>query len=255
MRRVSMPPLFLQLHSLRRESAVDAEGTLRLVKPLGFDGAEIAGDYGWSRERWRTLLAETGLSVVAAHVSLEDLEEHRAERLAFYRALGVGRLVVTALPRAPQTAERYHGGARRLNAAGRILAAEGFSLAYHHHDYEFQWADEARGVCGLDVLLAETDPDGVGFEFDTFWLENTGRNAVDFIRRQASRARLIHAKDWRAKDEKNVIAGEGSVDFATLLPMCAAHGWPVVLEYEGAEALAGVRKGAKYLRGLPGRSG
>ena len=244
------PSLSLQLHSLRQEAADDAAGMLRLVPSLGFDGVEIVQDYGWSVEKWRALLAETGLRVLAAHVSLEALEEDRTGRLAFCRALEVERLVVTALPRAPQTAERYYHGARRLNAVGRLLTAEGFSLAFHNHDYEFQWVESPGGACGLDVLLAETDPTVVRFEFDTFWLENAGRNAVDFIRQHAARTQLIHAKDWLEGGSKDVAVGEGRIDFGALLPMCAAHGWPVVLEYEGVDAVEGVQKGAKYLRAL-----
>ena len=245
-----LPALSLQLHSLRREMAADPAGTLRLVPSLGFDGVEMISDYGWSTAQWSALLAETGLSVVAAHGSLEDLEGDPLARLAFYRALRVQRLVVTALPRAPQTAERYHEGASRLNAVGGLLAAEGFSLAYHNHDFEFQWREDAGGPCGLDILLRETDPAVVGFEFDTFWLQNAGHDAPDFIQQHASRVRLIHAKDRRGQDGREVPAGEGGVDFRRLLPMGAAQGWPVVLEYEGADAVNGARLGATYLRSL-----
>ena len=248
-------PLFLQLHSLRREMAADPEGTLRQVPSLGIDGVEMILDYGWNAERWGVLLAETGLTVVAAHVSLEALESDLAQRFAFYRRLGVRRLVVTALPRAPQTAERYHDGARRLNAAGRRLAEEGFTLAYHNHDFEFQWTEGPGGRCGLDVLLAETDPAVVGFEFDTFWLENAGHGAADFIRCCAARTRLIHARDRCADNRREVPVGQGNVDLRALLPMCVAQVWPVVLEYEGAGAVEGVRQGASYLRSLLNQGG
>lgn len=248
---MSRPPLFLQLHSLRREAAVDAEGTLRQVAALGFDGVETVGDYGWTAGHWRALLEETGLSVVGAHSSLEALEGDLKARLTFYRALGTRQLVVTALPRAPQTAERYHDGAHRLNAAASRLGDEGFGLAYHHHDFEFQWSEESGGRNGLDILLAETDPALVGFEFDTFWLEHAGCDAVDFVRRNAARTRLIHAKDRRHSDRRDVPAGQGNVGFGALLPLCAAHGWPVVLEYEGEDAVNGVRQGSHFLRSLP----
>ena len=48
------PRLFLQLYSLRHEIAADAEGTIRRVAELGFDGVELAGDYGWTASnRWQ----------------------------------------------------------------------------------------------------------------------------------------------------------------------------------------------------------
>ena len=196
------------------------------------------------------MLAETALTVVAAHVGLESLEKDLPSLVEFYRALGTRRLVVTALPRAPQTPGRYHDGARRLNAVARTLATEGFSLVYHNHSYEFDSLDKTAASCGMDILLADTDPTLVRFEFDTFWLETVGRDAVAFIRRHASRVAQIHAKDLRKRDREDVPAGQGDVDFRTLVPLCSANDWPVILEYERGNALESVRQGAAYLRGL-----
>ncbi len=247
---MAAPKLFLQLHSLRRETADDAEGTLLRVPALGFDGVELVGTYGWSMDEWRALFEETGLSVIAAHVGLEVLEQDLSATVAFYRALGTRRLVVTALPRAPQSLARYHDGARRLNSVGRRLATEGFSLLYHNHSYEFEVPETGTTICGMDLLLAETDPALVRFEFDTFWLESVGCDAVAFIRQHASRVAQIHAKDFRKSDREDVPAGQGDVDFRTLVPLCSANDWPVVLEYEGRDAVGAVRQGAQYLRGF-----
>ena len=247
---MTAPGLFLQLYSLRHETAVDPEGTLRRVPGLGFDGVELIGNYGWASSRWRALLAETGLTVVAAHVGLESLEKDLDSHLEFSHALGNRRLVVTALPRAPQSPARYHEGARRLNAVGRRLSAEGFSLVYHNHSYEFDPLEKGVSGCGMDLLLGETDPALVRFEFDTFWLETVGGDAVAFIREHADRVALIHAKDLRKRDREDVPAGQGDVDFRTLIPLCSANGWPVVLEYERGNAIESVRQGAQYLRGL-----
>ena len=247
---MAAPGLFLQLYSLRHETAVDPEGTLRRVPGLGFDGVELIGNYGWSADRWRELLAETGLTVVAAHAGLESLEKDLDSHLEFNRALGNRRLVVTALSRSPQFQSRYHDGARRLNTIGRHSAAEGFSLVYHNHSYEFEPLEKSAPGCGMDLLLAETDPALVHFEFDTFWLETAGRDAVTFIRQHADRVALIHAKDLRKRDRQDVPAGQGDVDFRTLLPLCSANDWPVILEYERGNAIEAVRQGAQYLRGL-----
>ncbi len=247
---MAAPKLYLQLHSLRHEAAADAEGTLLRVPGLGFDGVELVGAYGWSADEWRALLAETGLAVISAHVGLETLENDLRATLSFYRALGTQRLVVTALPRAPQSLARYHEGARRLNVVGRHLANEGFSLIYHNHSYEFEVPEQDATVCGMDVLLAETDPSIIRFEFDTFWLEFVGLDAVAFIRQHASRVAQIHAKDLRKSDREDVPAGQGDVDFRTLVPLCAANDWPVILEYERGNAIDAVRQGALYLRSL-----
>ena len=245
-------PLFLQLYSLRRETGADAEGTLRLVRSLGYDGVELAGDYGWTADRWRALLDETRLAAVAAHVGLDALESGFYERLNFCRALGISRLVVPALDPELRTTAGYKDAARRLNETGQKLKGEGMTLGYHNHDFEFDALEPVGGPCGMEILLAETDPAFVCFEFDTFWLERAGQDAVAFIRRHEARVGLIHAKDLRKHDRADVPAGQGDVDFRTLLPLCTVRDWPVILEYEGGDALEAVRQGAAFLRPLLG---
>ncbi len=243
--------LYLQLWSLRHATSTDAERALRQVKSLGYDGVELAGDYGWSAERWRDVLNDTGLTALSAHVGLDALEMGFPAKLAFHRKLGVDHLVVPALNRELQTADGYREAARRLNVLGAKAQAEGFRLGYHNHQFEFETLAGTDEV-GMDILLAETDPALVHFEYDAFWLEYAGRNAVEFIRAQSRRVFLVHAKDLRKSDRQDVPVGQGDVDFRALIPLCTANGWPVVVEYEGADAFESVRQGAVYLRSLLG---
>ena len=243
--------LYLQLWSLRHATSTDPEGALRQVKSLGYDGVELAGEYGWTADKWRSVLDATGLKAISAHVGLDALESDLATKIAFHRALGIDRLVVPSLHKELQSPDGYREAARRLNVLGSKLKAEGFRLGYHNHDFEFaKLAGTNEG--GMDILLAGTDPALVHFECDAFWLEFAGRDAVEFIRQHGKRVFLVHAKDLRKRDRQDVPAGQGDVDFRTLIPLCTANDWPVVVEYEGADAVESVRQGAAYLRPLLG---
>jgi sugar phosphate isomerase/epimerase len=246
------PRLYLQLYSLRHETAVDAEGALRRVPSLGFDGVELASDYGWPFERWRALLDETGLEALSVMFGLDAMETGFAERVAFCRALGSNRLIVPGLPRDMLNPAGYREAARRLDALGREAAAEGFLFGYHNHAWElepFDGGGDGAG-CGMDILLSETNPTTVYFEFDTYWLEFGGQDAAEFLRRNAARVFQIHAKDLRKIDRSDVPAGSGDVDFPAIVPLCLANEWPVILEYEVHDAIEAVRQGAAYLRSL-----
>ena len=243
--------LYLQLWSLRHSTSTDAERALLQVKSLGYDGVELAGDYGWSAEHWREVLNDAGLIALSAHLGLDALEKDLPAKLAFHRKLDVEFLVVPALNRELQTPDGYREAARRLNALGAKTQAEGFRLGYHNHQFEFETLAGTDKV-GMDILLAETDPALVHFEYDAFWLEYAGRNAVEFIRAQSKRVFLVHAKDLRKSDRQDVPVGQGDVDFRTLIPLCTANGWSVVVEYEGRNAFESVRQGAAYLRPLLG---
>ncbi len=240
--------LFLQLYSLRRESAIDAEGMLTQVAALGFDGVELAGDYGWSADKWRKLLDETGLKVAGAHVGLEALEDHFEAVLNFQRRLKNTRLVVPSLGGNLKISETYRDAAARLmNVAAKVQAA-GFSLLYHNHAFEFEPLPE--GGRGMDILLAETTSPEVRFEMDTHWIEVGGEDAAAFLKWHAARIGMIHAKDLRKRDGADVPAGQGDVDFGKIVPMAVENGWPVIVEYEGKNAVAAVRESANYLAGL-----
>ena len=239
------PILGIQLYSLRREFEADAEGTLRRVRGLGYDYIETAGTYGWPVERWQELLAETGLRVAGAHLNIlnEDLED----QVKFQSALGNHRYVVPSLPVEQHTAAGFAQAAARMNEVGTALQRHQASLYYHNHFFEFK---DFEGKTGFDILLAETDPALVSFEVDTYWVEKSGRAAGKFVERHALRIGMIHAKEFRRRDQSDQPAGEGDIDFPAIVSLSRENGWPLIVEYEGESAIEASRKSAAYLRSL-----
>jgi sugar phosphate isomerase/epimerase len=228
--------------------SADSAGTFRRVPTFGYDSVELAGTYGWSVDQWLKLLKDTGLKVAGAHLGLSSLEGNWGPETLFQRTLGNRWLIVPALPKELQTTAGFREAAKRLNALGRRAKDEGFSFGYHNHAFEFAALPE--GGCGMDILLAETDPLLVAFEVDTYWVEKGGRNARQFIEANAARIGLIHAKELRKRDGADVPAGQGHVDFKAIVPLARQRGWPVVVEFEGEGAVAAVTEGARYLAGL-----
>jgi sugar phosphate isomerase/epimerase len=237
--------LALQLHSLRHEAAIDAEDVVRSVPKLGFDSVETAGNYGWSADQWKNLLAETKLRIVGAHAGLETLEKEWDAQTDFQRAIGNTRLVVPSLPKNLQTAEGYSEAAWRLNALGKRARSEDFALLYHNHAYEFLPFTDGR--CGMDILLAETDPRLLSLEVDTYWVERGGRNSCEFIQQNVSRIGLLHAKEF-CRDGRDVPAGQGDVDWKVIVPLLRSRGCPIVVEYEADNPVEAVAASARYLR-------
>lgn len=243
------PALSLQLYSVRRETADDAEGTIRRVGSMGYDGVELAGDYGWDAEKWKRVLGESGVSVVGSHVGLEKLEGDFAGQAEFHRAIGCSRLIVPALPETLRgSVDNYGEAARRLDELARQARDEGFAFLYHNHAFEFEPVE--GGGCGMDILIQRTDESLVKLQLDTYWIERGGRDAAQYIDDHAGRTGMIHAKELRKSDGADVPAGEGDVDFPPILAMAKKYEWPVVVEFEGEGALESVQKSADYLRKL-----
>ncbi|PTY01480.1 hypothetical protein DB346_12060 [Verrucomicrobia bacterium LW23] len=240
-------PLYVQLYSLRREFAKDAEAALRSVPGLGFDGVEMAGTYDWSLEKWQTLLKETGLSVVAAHVGLDGVEGDVAGTAAFHKGLGNNNLVVPWIGEDLRTKEGYTSVAARLNAAAVAYKPYGINILYHNHDFELF---DLGGTNGLEILMNETDPELVAFEVDTYWVEHAGKDAYQYIVDNNSRIGMIHAKELRKADKADVPAGQGDVNFRGVISIGKGKEWPTIVEFEGENAPEAVAASAKYLRGL-----
>lgn len=92
---------------------------------------------------------------------------------------------------------------RELNEKGRQIRDLGMKLAIHNHADEFLWVEGEEGKTRVyDILLAETDPELVGFQLDVGWAVLTGADVCDYIEKNPGRFPLIHVKecDHVAKD-------------------------------------------------------
>ena len=242
------PTLSLQLWSLRNETAVDPAATLRTVASLGFDGVELAGTYNLTALELKALLREAGLSVLGAHVALTDLENDPQAVFEYHRTVGNQRIIVPWLPQEFQNPAGFSEVAAKLTRLGVAAREAGFEFGYHNHDFEFKPLE--NGKCGMEILLSETDPDLVRFEFDVFWLEKGGRNAVSFLEENAARTFLIHAKELDKVSGAETVIGRGSIDFPSIVDLARKQSWPIVVEFEGANAPDALKKGAAYIKSL-----
>ena len=243
-----MPDLALQLYSLRNEATKDPEGVLLQVPALGYREVEFAGDYGWTADKWNEMLGRTGLSVVGAHTLLHDLEAKFDSLVEFHKKIGNSRFVVPWLAESWRTLEGYQEIARSLNSWGKKVQAAGLTFHYHNHDFEFKPVSD--GSTGMEILVKNTDPELVHFEVDTYWVERSGLDALAFLKQHESRVSLVHAKELRKKDQADVAAGQGDINFKEIIPLAVKRGWPIVVEYEGQNALQVVKESAQYLSQL-----
>ena len=195
-------------------SESQARETLRKMAEAGYDGIELCsfmihptspvvrlltraagmpvGRGG--RLDWPGLVREAGLRVVSLHTDLDSLEKNPAALAAEVRALGAKYAVITGMYRFPYADEgAVRALAARLNRAGEALAASGVSLLYHNHNCELQRVSSARRA--YDVLLSETDPAAVNFEFDSYWFTEGGADALSWMRTLGRRMKLWHIND------------------------------------------------------------
>lgn len=219
-------PTALQLYTVRDEAAHDFAGTLHKVAGIGYKAVEFAGYGGLSAQALTALLAETGLQAASTHVGLDALTEDPDLAIAYCVAIGCSNLVLPWLPPERRAASDLAALAPRLDELGRRCQAQGISFAYHNHDFEFAKLDESYL---LDRLLETTDPALVGLEFDAYWAAYAMVDPVAYLRRHATRVRLVHLKDM-AMDRRFAEVGDGILDIGALCAAAAEAGvrWQIV---------------------------
>lgn len=196
------------------KNEAQARETLAALKAAGYDGIELCGfmihpigflvrmltkaagmpvGKGGNLD-WHKLVRESGLEVVSLHTDLGSLERDATSVAQEAKSFGTKYVVITGMYRfdyGDETAVR--GLATQLNKAGEALSKEGVELLYHNHNCELRRVNSKQRA--YDILLEETDPRFVNFEFDSYWFTEGGANALAWMQRLGSRMKLWHIND------------------------------------------------------------
>jgi sugar phosphate isomerase/epimerase len=251
-----------QLYTLR--SIIDADPARVLGQLAAAGYAEVEVVSANMDKIWAALTA-TKLKPVSLHLPTEIFttqQEKLGPALEDAKKRGF-RFVVC-----PYIAPKDRGGvdvikklAATLNKAGDTCRAQGMTLAYHNHAFEFAPAEGGKTL--LDVLLAESDPKNVALELDIFWVAVAGADPVDLLRQYGKRIVLVHVKDRAPGLEKrfneNVPrtafkeVGAGDLDLKKILHAAAEAGvqhYFVEQDQTSGDPLASLKQSASYLKGL-----
>ena len=234
-----------------------ARETLQRIKAAGYDGLELnrfmihpsslmvrmmtraagmpTGNGG--RLDWHALLKESGLSVISLHADLGSIEREADAVIAEAKSFSTDKVVITGMYRFDYSDERsVRELARRLNAAGETLKAKGIRLFYHNHNVELLHAGSRRAY---DVLLDETDPEKLSFEFDSYWFTEGGADAKLWMKKLGGRMKLWHVTDRGSRQKGPAMTpilkadsmelGTGNMDLDGLKEIALSNGIEAVV--------------------------
>jgi sugar phosphate isomerase/epimerase len=172
--------LGIQLFTVRDQvAALGFDAVFARLSRIGYREIEFAGYSAqgrrWSHQELRRLLRRYRLRGIGSHVNyfsadptaysfvtqldqvLEDADE-----------IGLPYIGTASRPgqRYGETIDGYRRAAEDFNRFGAAARARGMRFYHHHHSEEFA---VENGTRLYDVLLEETDPRLVFFEFEIFW--------------------------------------------------------------------------------------
>jgi sugar phosphate isomerase/epimerase len=223
-----------------------ARQTLSFMRNAGYEGIELCGFMirkipiavkmlarmsgmpvgGGGKLNWKELVGEAGLKVVGLHEDLgavrrdPDLIVRNAREMhtkyivipGMYRFDFSDRLAVADL-------------AKQLNQAGEKTRQGGVELLYHNHTCELCRVEP--GKTAYQMLMEETDPALVNFEFDSYWPTEAGANALAMMESLGDRLKLYHINDRGARvkgvtmtpilKSDSMELGDGNMDLEALI--------------------------------------
>jgi len=220
-------PVALQLFTVRDLLKQDYAGTLKKAKDIGYDLVQLTGQMPCEAPGVKEMLDDAGLTVAGIHIGLSELEERVDYWADYAKTVGTKDVVVPYLPdELRRTKEDWLAMAARLDRLGAEYKSRGMRLSYHNHSFEFAQFD---GVYGLELLYANSSPEHLYAEIDTYWVEHGGADPVEYVRKYSGRLPILHVKDM-ADDEERSFAeiGRGILDWEGILTAAAEAGTEVL---------------------------
>lgn len=183
--------VYAQLYSLLRTNQKDLIQSLETLSAIGYDGVELMGmnTAGMTIPEYKKYLEDLKLTPISSHGLLNEQDFELAH------ALGVA---YTDIRPDVEDNSREHilRECEVMNSEGQRRAKYGLKAVIHNHSQEFRWIKGEEGKTRVyDLLLQETDPLYVNFEFDVGWGAFSGVNVVEFIKNYPGRFPLIHVKE------------------------------------------------------------
>lgn len=196
--------LAAQLYSLRDHLAKPEQvlPTLKKVAKIGYKYVQLSGGCLDSvcPVQLKEWLDKAGLKAIGHHTSYGALVEKFDEIVERLHVLGVQYTAIAYTDISfRKDAANWKRTAKQFDAMAKRLAAEGITLQYHNHQFEFERFGDKTG---LEILFGETKL--LQAELDTAWVARGLQNPAAWILRMKGRMDQVHFKDMViGRDDNN----------------------------------------------------
>ena len=266
--------LGIQLFTIRDQvTNLGFEAVFRELSRMGYAEVEFAGYTQRAPlppitvPEIKQLLDRFGLRGIGSHIGLTQFRDNLTQVLDDAEILGLRYIGTANAPDAlfpPEergTPDAYSRAAEQFNAFGAAANDRGMKFYQHNHAGEFAIVN---GVRLWDVVIAETDPDLVFYEFDIYWAYvgqflHGGFDPIAYVKAQPRRFPLYHVKDGVRSSSPDgysfVNVGDGVHDFRRFFETVGVPGHHYLVERDDAPAnpagsFSTASRSLAYLRSL-----
>lgn len=221
----------LQLFSIHEAMTEDPVATLQAVKAMGYQDFETFGFdgekgtfYGYKSSEFRKILDDLQITASSGHFGFstfldkpaDDLKRFTDQCIKGARELDIKYITWPWIAPEQRTINTYKRMSEKLNVIGEQVTDAGLGFAYHNHGFEF--TDHNGDNC-YDIILNETDPELVKLQMDMYWvMHSSSFTPGELVRNQPGRYVMWHIKDMDKVTRDYTELGNGSINYAELLP-------------------------------------
>lgn len=213
----------VQTYTIRREQKKDIKSAYLPLVKLGIKRFEIAriNFNEKNAAAIRELVDNEGIEVVSIQVKPKYVFGDPEKIISFCKSVGCKRVVISMLPFGCILGKekRFYDFLGTLDRQYDLYAAQGITLAYHHHNWEY--ITLSNGKTRMAELLSKTER--IKFVSDTYWTARCGVSPASQLRDFGDRLLGVHLRDLThtAKglnvNPINCTVGDGVIDFAAVL--------------------------------------
>ncbi len=226
----------IQLYTLREhcKTAADLAETCKKVRAIGYEAVQASGVGPIPEAEIAKIIKDAGLILCATHENGQKILDETDAIIERMNKLGC-KLTAYPYPAGVDFTSRasIDEVVKKLDAAGAKMRKAGLTLGYHNHGIEFARVPGTDQTF-FDYVFANTSPENVVAEPDTYWVQFGGADPVYWANKLAGRMPFIHLKDYtfNAKENKPMFCeiGSGNLDFKAIIAAAEKGGckWFIV---------------------------
>ena len=212
-----------QLYTVREymKNEADFKETIKKIADIGYKYAQVSGIGAVSPQAIKEATEEYGIKVILTHTDPKRIRDNTEAVIADHNIFSCDALGIGGMPYAHDE-KGYFDFCKDFAPAVEKLKAAGKVLLYHNHRFEFE---KYNGKYGIEIILENSDPDGLKLTFDTYWAVAAGIDPSVFMEKYANRIYATHLKDMAVSNDKQVMTEmlTGNINFDSVLKVSAEN--------------------------------
>jgi len=185
-----------QLYTVREymQNEKDFVETMKKIANIGYKYVQISGVGSViSPALIKKAADDNNLKSILTHISAEKIIKETEKVIEEHEVFNCHGIGIGGMWGHEATEDGFKKFAEDFAKAIEKIKQSGKVFLYHNHRFEFE--KYSNNKTGIDIILENSDKDGLKLTFDTYWAQAGGADPAEFIKKYSDRIFATHLKD------------------------------------------------------------